>query len=1135
MYIAQLNLKGFKSFGQTHSLPLSTGLTAIVGPNGSGKSNLLDGLRWALGEGNAGRLRITRQQDLIFQGSASIIPGAGAEVALKLQEGSRHTTICRKVSSDSGGYLFVDGNRIRLQDLDLIKRKWHLEGDRFAFIGQGEVTEVIQQRPMQRRAHLESLFGIDLYRKKRDEASQRMDTARVELERLLTLMAELRSRRVTIASGVRKALKAREIVSSLEEARRILYWLRRADLEERLRRTDRELHLLVQERSVREHWTGRWRNYSVILEKKVADLDEGNRKVQEEWDRKTEVLDDLRRRCFSLGTKIHTACEDLVSRRSRIVQEEEALGKVEEEVRDSGQRSESARVEREAAERELQGLQERWEEISGVVDATRRKREEILTRRARLGLMIQERASRCSFLGQRCLEVRKDLCRVDGELDNLRSSMSRIGDEILALDAHFQEVLDSHRQAYVTCQKLGTAVQQGRRDIKKATDRLEELREASEMEIYPRPVRYLLSASRLGRLHASPRALVDLFRCPERVTRAVESFLGGRQFWLAVETLDEAQKCIEELKKGQAGRATFLPQERAHPRRPGKTPSGGGIVGWARDILECDPFWQDVLDHVMGDLLILEDYRTGAGLVRQGVRFPLVTLEGDVFQPSGTVAGGARKQGPGALEVRRKVQIMESALAEKRREIEVLEEQVTSSEALEMKLGEEKEDIGARLRILREEVGSFEARDKVCSREREGLLLEKDRISQELGQQGRKWREGVMEQEKLALDLSDLPEAREEEGLSGQLMAARSRLAIAAERFRSAEEMDRRISRDRQDIERRHAALCREVDGLRQNAVSLHDQLRELGLHYHHTWNARQDLKGRFRDRDGLLAHLIAFKGQVQLRLERAIRRLEETSSMEERYRRQREGCLREKEGLLEQWEERFPYPGPGDLPDLDIEELRQEVREGERNLRKMGQVDMGVLSEDEALQGRLAFMEAQEKDVREGMGELEQLIRETDREAGKVFSGALRDIDKGFNALFVRLFGGGEARLELAEADSLWEAGVEVIARPPGKSPQNLRQLSGGEQSLTAIALLFASMEIAGVPLAVLDEVDAALDEVNLGRFADLAREYANRLQILVMTHRRLTMERADVMYGVTLSEPGLSQVVGVRLEEWD
>ena len=219
----------------------------------------------------------------------------------------------------------------------------------------------------------------------------------------------------------------------------------------------------------------------------------------------------------------------------------------------------------------------------------------------------------------------------------------------------------------------------------------------------------------------------------------------------------------------------------------------------------------------------------------------------------------------------------------------------------------------------------------------------------------------------------------------------------------------------------------------------------------------------------------------------------------------------------------------------MDLEELRQEVREGERVLRRMGQVNMGVLSEDESLQGRLAFMEEQEKDVRQGMEELEHLIRETDREAGRVFSAALRDIDKGFNALFVRLFGGGEAHLELAEADSLWEAGVEVIARPPGKSPQNLRQLSGGEQSLTAIALLFASMEIAGVPLAVLDEVDAALDEVNLGRFADLAREYANRLQILVMTHRRLTMERADVMYGVTLSEPGLSQVVGVRLEEWD
>lgn len=1135
MYIAQLNLKGFKSFGQTHSLPFSTGLTAIVGPNGSGKSNLLDGLRWALGEGNAGRLRINRQQDLIFQGSASILPSVEAEVVLKLQEGNRQTTLRRKFASDSGGHLFVDGGRIRLQDLELLKRKWHLEGDRFAFIGQGEVTEVIQQRPMQRRTHLEALFGIDLYRKKRDEATQRLDTVRIELDRLLSLMGELRARRSAIATGVRKALKARDIVSALEETRCVLYWLRRSALEDRSRKAEGDLHRFVRERSVREEWTERWRYFLGTVEKRIADLDEGNRKVQESWDRKTEVLDDLRRRCFSLGTRVRTIRDDLASRKTRIGQEEEALGQVEEEARESGIRSETVREEKEAAERELKVLQDRWEELSGTMDVARRQREQILTRRAQLDLSLQEGESRRAFLGQRCREVGLDLRRAEGGLATVRSSLVCLRDEVASLDSRFQNVLDAHRQAYATCQKVGTSVQQGRREIKKAVDRLDELREASEIEIYPRPVRFILSAARLGRLQASPRALVDLFECPEKVTRAVEAFLGGRQFWLAVETLDEAQRCIEALKKGQAGRGTFLPLERARPRRPGRTPSGPGIVGWAREILECDPFWQDVLDHVMGDLLILEDYKTGSGLVRQGVRFPLVTLEGDVFQPSGTVAGGARRQGPGALEVRRKVQIMEAALAERRRELDTLEKQLVSSEASEMKLGEEKEELGGRIRNLREEIRSSEGREKVAVREMEGLLLEMDRISLELSQQGKMRRVGLLEREKLSCDLAGLPENQEEEGLPGQLAEARSRLALAAERTRSLEELDQRIVRDRQEIERRHLGLCREVENLCRSAASLDRELHELGRQHLRTWMARQELKGRFNDRGGLLKRIIALRARVQIRTDRALLRQEEAAALEGGLRQEIENWRREKEGLLEQWEERYPYPGSAGLPDMDIEELRQEVREGERKLRSMGTVDMGVLSEDEALQGRLAFMETQEKDVRGGMAQLEQLIHETDREAGKVFSTALRDIDKGFNALFVRLFGGGEAHLELAEADSLWEAGVEVIARPPGKSPQNLRQLSGGEQSLTAIALLFASMEIAGVPLAVLDEVDAALDEVNLGRFADLAREYANRLQILVMTHRRLTMERADVMYGVTLSEPGLSQVVGVRLEEWD
>jgi chromosome segregation protein len=238
---------------------------------------------------------------------------------------------------------------------------------------------------------------------------------------------------------------------------------------------------------------------------------------------------------------------------------------------------------------------------------------------------------------------------------------------------------------------------------------------------------------------------------------------------------------------------------------------------------------------------------------------------------------------------------------------------------------------------------------------------------------------------------------------------------------------------------------------------------------------------------------------------------------------------------LAEMWDGQAIGPSPLEETERRPEEIKKKIRQLERTLKEMGNVQMGVLSEDESLQRRLEYLGEQLRDVSSGIEELERLISKADEHASRIFKDALRNINSRFSELFKNLFGGGEAQLRMAEGGDLWESGVEVIACPPGKRPQHIGQLSGGEQSLAAISLLFAAMEVAEVPIAVLDEVDAALDESNLRRFAALAEEYGKRIQLLCMTHRRATMEHADIMYGVTLSEPGLSQIVGVRLEDWD
>jgi chromosome segregation protein len=283
------------------------------------------------------------------------------------------------------------------------------------------------------------------------------------------------------------------------------------------------------------------------------------------------------------------------------------------------------------------------------------------------------------------------------------------------------------------------------------------------------------------------------------------------------------------------------------------------------------------------------------------------------------------------------------------------------------------------------------------------------------------------------------------------------------------------------------------------------------------------------------MRRLQSFEERARRRRDSAAERLRSVNEGLSLARQKKTSAEAELEETLEMWGDRYPYFGPGTVDPSQLESVRRRARELESSLKALGEVELGVLSEDLSLRERLEYLTQQLEDVRQGMKELKRFIAETDEQAGKLFSESLKRIEKNFCSLFQRLFGGGEARLQLSDGEDVWSAGVEVYARPPGKRPQHLGQLSGGEQSLAAISLLFASMEVADVPLGILDEVDAALDEVNLRRFSELAREYSSRMQLVCMTHRRATMERSDVMYGVTLSEPGLSQLVSVKLEDWD
>ena len=1145
MYIERLHLKGFKSFGNSQELLFSPGLTAIVGPNGSGKSNLLDALRWILGDGGLQRLRITRQGDLLFSGSAAVAPASRAEVSLLIKEkgssDSRRLLLKKTFSPETGAVATVDGARIRLSDLDEVKRQWKLEGDQFAFISQGEVAEAIRQRPSQRRSHLELLFGIDQYRRRRDETTAKLLSAEEERLRLNDLIGELNRRREEIAPAAALAFRAKEITRKLEENLKTAYFHRRKILEQ-----GRDaLRLELKEAEAEDGLRSRWRRFWERGRQKYAEMGgEGAEELKALVTSREELLvkrEDLRRNRFASGATVKEI-------RLRL----RALG---------GEKKALALRLGEAA-REYEGLLAKASELSVEYERASGERDALMGRARELQEAIQREQSRkkelkdaiASLEGEKeSLTSRKESRealltdweeRIEGSVKILasrRDEKTLLEEKLSALQGKEAEALEVHGEAFASSRKTAAALQRLRKEALSLERAAEDLK-ASESSSYPEPVRFLTSARRLGRLQIPLVAAAEAFMSPSAVTAALEAYLGGRQYWLFVKTLAEAGKCIDLLKERKVGRATFLPVEKSRPRSPhGKTLLPDlGVVGWAWDIITVEKEWETCVAHLLGDLLLVEDYSTGASLASRRVPFPTASLDGEVFLPSGTVSGGKTRASVGAIERRRQISEAEGRLEELNKEILALTGALEKEEALERNSAAEKEALSMELREVKRQFDDA-AQDIILEgasverlkRERDKALTEKSAMEGRIA--------GIEEElARLRASLEEASGGEEQLDLSSKLAEEENSFALLKERLSGAVALKDKAAEEMERLKTQEARLQGEERGALARERAEMEKLKAGGLEGRDIFLKLKEGEGQLRNlqarEERRLTRLAAISARDRTAAEAAAEAREKTAALKFKL----SGADEELRQLMEIWEGKYRY-NPKEVPSREEGEAASGVvRKLERELKNLGEVEWGALSEDQSLKSRVAFLSDQSKDVEGAVEQLMEIISETDRHVAALFQGALEGINGRFNALFLRLFGGGEARLRLQEEDSSLESGVEIVARPPGKHLQNLAQLSGGEQSLTAIAYLFASMEVAGAPLAVLDEVDASLDEANLLRFGDLAREYASPregnkgIQLIVMTHRRATMERADILYGVTLAEPGLSKVVGMKVDDW-
>lgn len=1179
MRLKSLEIIGFKSFSERVELKFSQGITAIVGPNGCGKSNLLDAIRWALGEQSARLLRGTKMEELMFNGTAQRKALNFAEVSLLLENVDKsipldyhEVVITRRMYRSGEGEYYLNKTPCRLKDVLELFWDTGIGTETYSLVGQGRIEQIINARAEDRREIFEEAAEIHKYKQKKKETSSRLEEMRANMVRLEDLLVELKDRQSHLSSAAELAGKYRDFHSQLQQTDRKLFELRweknRSSLAQVTGEAARVAEILQAKRVNLHDITEKTARLARDEARTFQEVEEKQKKYQqhlakvEEYRHKLSLVQEQRKFAREKSVLKEEAFQEIKSRLAGIeksfLQNKEELQNVLKEQEYTGQKAVEVQT-------RIKNLR------SGSLFASQEKlKEQLAEFRSGEAVMehsLRDNELRCSELQERIGELenkqkikwqeaekwRTKEENVQGNLLRLKNEQADLEKEIQLRQKHYEDI---SRRYSDKKEKYTLSTQ----DLAKKNGRLKLLREhEEELTSYTGGVRAVMRAftrdSLVEGIYGPVASLIDV---SPNFEKAVEVALGPSLQFIVVEDDSVARKSIAFLKEKKAGRATFLPLNLLRSPTRKEIPQGiDGFLGLASKVVTVPDKFKKVIDYLLGGVLVARDLESALQLLRSGRGgWRIVTLDGELITPGGAITGGLQSG-------------ERSGFLQRKRELAVLQKEI---ESLEKRLEEEKNALAGeneRLTSLNEELSRLDARQKAvekqiveCQRQMENCRFEAERIAKELTEleQDKKIVEvkyGLLREEgqkiaselgynrqmtvKLEEELARIgrrvsQEESESKQLEEELMELRVKFSALQEKESSCQEFQRRQFQEKERLlslarvfsEEREKALAemKKLEAEEANlAGKLEEEKGELDLEEKILNELSADLKLCREKKEELETE----KTREQRAVERYDRRyyqlnLHKTQLMEEN-RYLTEYCL-EKFGL-----------NPATIPHFQVEESEEQLQTERDRLSEqilaLGDVNSGAIEEYERLLERIQFLEKQQDDLLQGEKGMRRVMAELDREMEKRFLRAVHSIEENFLETFTGLFGGGQAFIRLTEPDNVLESGIEIVAQPPGKKLQNISLLSGGEKALTAIALLFAVLQYKPAPFCVLDEIDSSLDESNIERFLDFLKKYSQKTQFILITHRQKTMEEADVLYGVTMEEQGISKVLSLNLSE--
>lgn len=1182
MYLKSLVLHGFKSFAQRVEILFSPGVSAIVGPNGSGKSNISDAIRWVLGEQSVRQLRGSALQDVIFAGTDQRRPLGMAAVSLTLDNSDgeldlpyAEVTVTRRVYRSGESEFFINGTACRLRDIHELFMDTGLGRGSMAIIGQGEVDAILSARPEERRALIEEVAGITRYRTRRKEAMQRLEQTEQDLVRLYDIIAEVERNLAPLEREAEKASRYREWSARLREIEiALLYqqWAkhkrawhaRRQDvlaaersiesLRLELAQAQQESRKTEQALQNERHRLANWQEEAQRIEKTLHEL----RTQTEVLDERIVGLEQQRVRHQAEKQRLKHQQAEVAERLKKMQEERLAAASFAEESNDLLQQAVSrlAAVRKQISDVET-ALQAARQQVVERVQAAADVRSQ--TEQARIAhAAAAELASRL----ERELEAaRSEYADLAEQMEQLEKRRSDLNDRKQALEAERSALQSKREKQRSSLAALRAELDQLQSQLARIRSRREALAELeSSFEGFHESVRACLRADEPWRANVYG-AVGSLLRVPTEYETALETALGSAMQNVVVADQRTAEQAIDFLKRTKAGRVTFLPLNALRTPAPLHVPpevrNDPEFIGVGADLVEAPAHLDQVVQFLLARVLVTRTLRGAVRLMQQVKHFArAVSLEGDLVLASGPITGGYRaaQRSTGVLSRSHRIHLLDAEMQESQQALSQLAAQyeavVASSReadaALEKiqadysRIQEEAIALQRRCDVLQERMAAARRALQRAEEEQKRAIQQQQEAEAALRIAAEKLAETDSDQSRLHLDVQKLEqqllEYRTESERWETLRAERHTawLQAEAERNRLEQEIrqcDRTLSEMEASLQRVEDEI-KALDGRHQAAVqqreSVAASMREAEQYCQRLQEQRHGIDRTIAE---MLAALEASKEAEAICREK----LEQATHAVHRAQ-----LALEKEGFaLEQIEANlaaFQAAIPQSPDEVAVEADKDFAAEAKRlreRLDQLGHVNLNALDEYAAQQERHRFLLSQKEDLLQAKRDLEKTISDFDATSRTRLQDSLRRIQAALDEVFPRLFGGGSAKLTWTDPDDPLESGIDIIVQPKSKRPQPLLTLSGGERSLAAIALLFAIMKVRPSPFFVLDEIDAALDERNVERFADLLREFGERNQIIVITHRQATMEAADTLFGVTMERHGASQLVSLQLDD--